>query len=107
MDEGLFIFTIFCGFLCVFALIFCFLSTCLGIPLRRADVLSAFSFPTPASIRAKDEARRRRLAERQRLGMVDGEGYEMDSMARGVERAGVGGDDWEMMRRSGGRGAMY
>lgn len=93
------------------AVIFCFLSTCLGLSIRRSDLVSALSFPTPTSIRAKDEARRKRAAERQRLGLDPGESggerYEMGNMTGGVERTGVGGDDWEMMRRGGGRGGLY
>jgi hypothetical protein len=77
------------------AIIYCFLSTCLGIQIRRSDIWEAISFPSAQSIRERDSARRSR---------VNGE-YELDNL---YDRAGLGGmgeEEVEMMRR--GRGSLY
>ncbi|WVQ97800.1 hypothetical protein IAU59_004915 [Kwoniella sp. CBS 9459] len=99
MDESLFIFTLVCGLFLFCSIIYCFLSTCLGVQIRRSDIVEAFSFPTPATIRARDAQRRRRVEA--------AGGYELDDMDRGMgyERMGVGmsssAEEFEMMRRGG------
>ncbi|WVQ68975.1 uncharacterized protein L199_007186 [Kwoniella botswanensis] len=94
MDELFFFFVLFCGLFFLASIIYCFLSTCLGIQIRRSDIKEAFSLPTPAKIRARDEERRRRMEQ---MG-----GYEMDDI--GYERVGgmsSGAEEFEMMRRGG------
>ncbi|WVF70085.1 hypothetical protein IAT40_004872 [Kwoniella sp. CBS 6097] len=97
MDESLFIFTLVCGLFLTCSIIYCFLSTCLGVQIRRSDVVEAFSFPTPASVRARDAERRRRAEA--------AGGYEMDDVDRGMayERMGMtsSAEEFEMMRRGG------
>ncbi|WWD22044.1 hypothetical protein CI109_106532 [Kwoniella shandongensis] len=94
MDESLFLFSLICGFILLGSIIYCFLSTCLGLQIRRSDLIEAFSFPTPSQIRARD-------AERRRRAQAQGEGYELDEVDRGV-RYGLGGaEEFEMMRRGG------
>ncbi|OCF41163.1 hypothetical protein I317_04993 [Kwoniella heveanensis CBS 569] len=102
MDESLFIFTLVCGLFLLCSIIYCFLSTCLGVQIRRSDLVEAFSFPTPSSVRARDAERQRR-----RGAAAAGGGYEMDDMDRGgmlaYERAGMmsSAEEFEMMRRGG------
>ncbi|KAL7424359.1 hypothetical protein Q5752_000041 [Cryptotrichosporon argae] len=103
MDNGLFIFLLFVFFFTLSALIFCFLSTCLGLPLRRSDLLSAFSSSSPPVRRPRTTAGR--------AGATHGavQEYELDAMLRSADYgdARLGGDDaeYEMMRRGGpGRG---
>ncbi|RSH90242.1 hypothetical protein EHS25_001576 [Saitozyma podzolica] len=124
MDEGLFLFAILCGFILLSAIIYCFLSTCLGLSIRRSDIWEALRPPTLSDIRTRDAARRRRAEEMTRMygngngnagvsGDYNDEGYELDHMGggggyeydRGMGVGGVGGgaEELEMMRR-GGRG---
>ena len=82
------------------AVIYCFLSTCLGLEIRRSDVLEAF---TPSAYRAL----RNQNAPNTRGGRVRGE-YEMDNMGM-YDRVGegkMGSEEVEMMRR-GGPGRFY
>jgi hypothetical protein len=118
MDQGLFIFAIFCIFFwCAqssaarrtklipsfLAIGYCFLSTCLGVQIRRSDIIEAFTPPTIASVQKRDREQRERLARR-----TEGAGeYELDDMAYngpGYGRIGnmgggaMGGEELEMMR---------
>ncbi|WRT65028.1 uncharacterized protein IL334_001970 [Kwoniella shivajii] len=103
MDELFFFFILFCGLFLLASIIYCFLSTCLGVQIRRSDLSEAFSLPTPAKIRARDAERRRRLE-------ASG-GYELDDMDRNMayERVGVssGPEEFEVMRRGGPGRALF
>jgi hypothetical protein len=95
----------------LFALIYCFLSTCLGLHLRRADIWDSLRPPSLSDIRQRDAARRRRAQELSKLygpgdgGDGDGEGYEMGEFSSPYERVGMGlgggVEDIDMMRRAG------
>lgn len=104
------------------SIIYCFLSTCLGVQLRRSDFFSAFSLPTPASVRARDRERAQRIQARRSgagaLGQAEEYELELDDMAdldgvgggiygrMGMGGGGIGGgmsEEVEMLRR-GGRG---
>ncbi|WWC87219.1 uncharacterized protein L201_002107 [Kwoniella dendrophila CBS 6074] len=98
MDELFFFFILFCGLFFLASIIYCFLSTCLGIQIRRSDLKEAFSIPTPAKIRARDAERRRRMEQ--------AGGYELDDMDRNLNYERIGGmssnaEEFEMMRRGG------
>ena len=78
-----------------FAIIYCFLSTCLGIQIRRSDLWEAISLPSLAQVRERDRQRRR---------AGNYEMDDMDGMGMGVG-LGMGAEQVEMMRRNGpGRG---
>jgi len=88
------------------AIVYCFLSTCLGIQIRRGDIIEAFTPPTIASVRQRDREQRERLARR-------GEGdYELDDMrfdGPGYGRMGAmggGGMSGEELELRRGRGMI-
>ncbi|WWC67673.1 uncharacterized protein I206_101585 [Kwoniella pini CBS 10737] len=98
MDELFFFFIFFCGLFLLASIIYCFLSTCLGVQIRRADLKEAFSIPTPAKVRARDAERRRRMEQTG--------SYELDEIDRNVAYERVGGissgaEEFEVMRRGG------
>jgi hypothetical protein len=85
------------------AIIYCFLSTCLGVQIRRSDILEAFTPPTLSSVRQRDREQRERLARNASAGE-----YELDDVGGfsgpGYGRMGssMGAEELEM--RKGGRG---
>jgi hypothetical protein len=87
------------------AIVYCFLSTCLGIQIRRSDVIEAFTPPTMSSVRQRDREQRERLARRELGGeyelddmRFDGPGYgRMGAMGGG----GMSGEELEMRRGRG------
>ena len=88
------------------AIVYCFLSTCLGIQIRRGDIIEAFTPPTLSSVRQRDREQRERLARR-------GEGeYELDDMrfdGPGYGRMGAmggGGMSGEELELRRGRGMI-
>ncbi|ORY26897.1 hypothetical protein BCR39DRAFT_540012 [Naematelia encephala] len=103
MDEGLFLFMLFFGFVLFFSIIYCFLSSCLGVQIRRSDIWEALTLSTPSTIRERERMRRMRGQEQ----------FELDEMDApsgvGVGTGGLGWDDRfgssaegvEAMRRSG------
>ncbi|WVR04425.1 hypothetical protein IAU60_001427 [Kwoniella sp. DSM 27419] len=106
MDEGLFLFIVIFGLFFLCSIIYCFLSTCLGVQIRKADLAEAFSLPTPAKIRARDAERRRRA---EAMG-----GYELDDLDRDAGGAygrmgpmASSAEGFEMSRRGGPRGGYY
>ncbi|KAK1926401.1 hypothetical protein DB88DRAFT_538298 [Papiliotrema laurentii] len=101
MDEGFFLFLLFCGFLLLGAIIWCFLSTCLGLEIRRSDLWDALKPTSLAAVRQADRERRDRINR--------SEYHELETMGgTGLDRlsGGMGGDEIEMMRR-GGPGRFY
>lgn len=75
------------------AIIYCFLSTCVGLEIRRSDILEAF---TPSAILASQGRNARSRNAR-------GE-YEMDTMTNPYDRLGgaaMSAEEIEMMRRNG------
>ncbi|ORX34365.1 hypothetical protein BD324DRAFT_635578 [Kockovaella imperatae] len=110
MDEALFLFSLFCGALLFFAVIWCFLSTCLGIKIRRSDIWEAFSLPSMEKIKERDRQRRARAARMHEAGE-----YELDTLdgggigpgmgpRAGLSMGGLGtNEDLEFLRRPGSR----
>jgi hypothetical protein len=128
MDEGLFIFMLFCGLVLYdplspsltsrltysssfAAIVYCFLSTCLGIELRRSDIWEAVTFPSVEAIRERDRRRRVRAGGGNQEFELDDIGHRGMGMGMGMgyDRVGpgMGMEEIEMMRRSGGRGGYY
>lgn len=91
------------------AIVYCFLSTCLGIQIRRSDIYEAFTPPTLASVRQRDREQRERLARNAGTGAGE---YELDDIG-GFGGGGMGGSGYgrmgsmgaeELEMRKGGRG---
>ncbi|RXK42226.1 hypothetical protein M231_00584 [Tremella mesenterica] len=90
MDQSLFIFTLIFSFILLLSVIYCFLSTCLGIRIRKSDIWEALTLG---------------ISTRSR-------GYQ----SRAVPYAGTGGydrlsistaEEFEMMRRDEGRSGGF
>lgn len=91
------------------AIVYCFLSTCLGVQIRRSDILEAFTPPTLSSVRQRDREQRERLARHAGAGAGE---YELDDIG-GFGGGGIGGSSYgrmgtmgaeELEMRKGGRG---
>lgn len=83
------------------AIIYLFLSTCLGLQIRRSDIWEAFSFPSMAQVRERDRIRRQRASRSGEYELDDMDGI---GMGMGYDRPvmGMGPEEVELMRRGGG-----